>query len=85
MLNVLSNGINIGIEDEIWFKSLLTWSELEGELLDVKVNLNNRLLTYIEEDSEYSVLTPNSVILERDIKLQDDSPEEEEVSENWKK
>ena len=66
-------------------KSLLTWSELEGELLDVKVNLNNRLLTYIEEDSEYSVLTPNSVILERDIKLQDDSPEEEEVSENWKK
>ena len=66
-------------------KSLLTWSELEGELSDVKLNLNNRLLTYIEEDLEYSMLTLNSVILERDMKLPDDSPEEEEVSENWKK
>ena len=53
--------------------------------MDVKVNLNNQPLTYIEEDIEYLVLTPNSMILERDIKLPDDSPEEEEVSDNWKK
>ena len=64
---------------------MLTWSELEEILLDVKVNLNNQPLTYIEEDIEYLVLTPNSMILERDIKLPDDSPEEEEVSDNWKK
>ena len=31
------------------------------------------------------MLTPNSMILERDIKLPHDSPEEEEVSDNWKK
>ena len=66
-------------------KSLLTWSELEGVLLDIEVNLNNRPLTYIEEDIEYSVLTPNSMILRRNIKLPDDSPEEEEVSDNWSK
>ena len=66
-------------------KSLLTWLELEEVFLDVEVNLNNRPLTYIEEDLGYSVLTPNSTILGRDIKLPDDFPEEEEVSDNWKK
>ena len=29
------------------------------------------------------MLTSNSMILRRDIKLPDDSPEEEEVSDNW--
>ena len=66
-------------------KSLLTWSELEVVLLDVKVNLNNRSSTYIEEDLEHSVLTPNSMILRRDIKFSYYYPEEEEVSKNWKK
>ena len=54
-------------------------------ILDVEVNLNNRPLTYIEEDLGYSVLTPNSTILGRDIKLPDDSSEDKEVSDNWKK
>ena len=54
-------------------------------MLDVEVNLNNRPLTNIEEDLEYSVLTPKSIILGRDIKFPDDSPEEEEVSDSWKK
>ena len=31
------------------------------------------------------MLTPDSMILGRDIKLPDDSPKEEEVSNNWKK
>ena len=66
-------------------KSLLTRSELEEVLLDVEVNLNNRSLTYIEEDLECSVLTLNSMILGRDIKLPDDSSEDKEVSDNWKK
>ena len=34
-------------------------------MLDVEVNLNNRPLIYIEENLEYSVLTPNSMILGR--------------------
>ena len=66
-------------------KSLLTWLELEEVFLDVEVNLNNRPLTYIEEDLEYSLLTPNSMILGRNIKLPDYYPKEEEVSDNWKK
>ena len=66
-------------------KSLLTWSELEEALLHDERNLNNWLLTYIEEDLEYSVLIPKSMILGRDIKLPDDSPEKEKFSDNWKK
>ena len=34
-------------------------------MLDVEVNLNNQPLIYIEENLEYSVLTPNSMILGR--------------------
>ena len=64
---------------------MFTWSESEKVLLDIGVNLNNRPLTYIEEDLEYSVLTPNSVILGRDNKSPDNFTEEEEVSYNWKK
>ena len=64
---------------------MLKWSELEEVLLDIEVKLKNRPLTYIEEDLEYLVLTPNSVILGRGINLPDDSLEEEKVSDNWKK
>ena len=64
---------------------MLTWPELEEVLLDAEVNINNRPLTYIEEDLEYSMLRANSMILGRDIKLSDDSSEEEEVNDNWKK
>ena len=64
---------------------MLTYSELEEVLLDVEVNLNIRPLTYTDEDLEYSVLTPSSMILGRDIKLPKASPEKQEVSDNWKK
>ena len=42
--------------------SLLYWSELEEVLLDVETTLNNRPLTYLEEDIQYPVLTPNIMI-----------------------
>ena len=64
---------------------MLTWSNLEEVLLDVEVNLNNRPLTHIDEELEYSVLTRNTMILGRDIKLPDKSPVEDEVSGDWKK
>ena len=39
---------------QILYKSLgrtnLRWSKLDEVLLDVEINMNNRLLTYIEED-----------------------------------
>ena len=34
-------------------------------MLDVEVNLKNQPLIYIEENLDYSVLTPNSMILGR--------------------
>ena len=52
-------------------------------LRDVEINLNDRPLTYIDEDLENSVWIPNSMILGRDIKLPDDSPEDDDVSDNW--
>ena len=37
----------------------LTWSELQDVLLDVEVALNNRPLSYVEEDIQLPLLTPN--------------------------
>ena len=62
---------------------MITWPESEEVLRDVEINLNDRPLTYIDEDLENSVWIPNSMILGRDIKLPDDSPEDDDVSDNW--
>ena len=37
----------------------LAWSELQDVLLDVEVALNNRPLSYVEEDIQLPLLTPN--------------------------
>ena len=41
---------------------LLTWAELQDVLLDVEVTLNNRPLSYVEDDPQLPVLTPNSLL-----------------------
>ena len=41
-------------------KAKLTWAELEEVLLNIKIILNNRSLTYIEEEIDYLILIPNS-------------------------
>ena len=41
---------------------LLTWAELQDVLLDVEVTLNNRPLSYVEDDSQLPALTPNSLL-----------------------
>jgi hypothetical protein len=41
---------------------MLRWKELEEVLLDVEVTLNNRPLTYVEDDLQFPVLTPNSML-----------------------
>ena len=38
-------------------KATLSWRELEEVLLDIENTLNNRPLTYVEDDVEYPVLT----------------------------
>ena len=77
----------IGVIKQALYKLLrrtsLRWSELEEVLLDVEINMNNRPLTYIEEDIQCSILTPNSMILGRDTKMVDGNmieDEEEDLS-----
>ena len=43
-------------------KGCLTWTELGGVLLDVEVTLNNRPLSYIEDDPQFQILTPYSLM-----------------------
>ena len=45
----------------IW-KDCLTWEELAGVLLDIKIALNNRPLNYIEDDLQNPVL---SLVIQR--------------------
>ena len=56
----------IGLFKNAFYKSVgngtLKWSELEDVILDVEVALNNRPLTYLEDDIELPVLTPNSLL-----------------------
>ena len=40
----------------------LRWTELEEVLLDVEVALNSRPLSYVEDDVQFPVLTPNSLL-----------------------
>ena len=49
----------------------MTWAELEEVLLDIEITLNNRLLTNIEEETDYPILTPNSLILGSDVNFPD--------------
>ena len=69
------------------YKSLgrtsLRWSELEEVQLDFEINMNNRPLTYIEENIQCPILTRNSMILGRDTKMVDRNMiegEEEDLS-----
>ena len=41
------------------------WSVLAEVMLDAEIDMNNRHLTYIEEDMQYLVLTSKSMILGR--------------------
>lgn len=56
----------IGLAKRALYKSiggsLLTWAELQDILLDIDVSLNNRPLSYVEDDPQLPVLTPNSLL-----------------------
>ena len=48
--------------------------------------MNNRPLTYIEEDIQRPILTPNSMILGRDTKMVDGNMiEDDEEDLSWRK
>ena len=56
----------IGLFKRAFYKAIgnntLLWEELSEVVLDVEVALNNRPLSYIEDDVELPVLTPNSML-----------------------
>ena len=54
----------------------LTWRELQDVLLDVEVALNNRPLSYVEEDVQLPVLTPNMLQFSRPNLLPEDHNQE---------
>ena len=65
-------------------KAQLTLAELDEVLLNIEIILKNRPSTYIEEEIGYPILTPNSLILGRDVSFPDAAPHESE-SETIKK
>ncbi|KAK3730502.1 hypothetical protein QZH41_015700 [Actinostola sp. cb2023] len=40
----------------------LRWKELQEVLVDVEVTLNNRRLSYVEDDIQFLLLTPNTLL-----------------------
>ena len=40
----------------------LTYEELEEVILDVEVSLNGRPLSYVEDDEQFPILAPNSML-----------------------
>ena len=56
-------------------KSKLELHELAEVLTDIETTLNNRLLTYMEEDIEFPVLRPNSLVLGQQLIIPNEDPE----------
>ena len=49
----------------------VTISELEEIALEIEINLNNRPLTYVHNDIELLILTPNSLIYGHSVRQLD--------------
>lgn len=62
----------------------LTWSELEEVLLDAEINLNRHPVTYVEDNLQYPILPPNSMLLEIVTPRSEEYPDEDDES-NWKR
>jgi hypothetical protein len=56
----------IGVFKNAFRKSVgngnLSWTELEEVVLDIEITINNRPLSYVEDDVELPILTPNSIL-----------------------
>ena len=58
----------------------LTMEELQEVMLDIEINMNNRPLTYLDDDIQQPILTPNvllhgQIINIPDIELEEDNPD----------
>ena len=55
---------------------MLSWKELQEVLSDVELTLNNRPLSYVEDDVQLPVLTPNSMLFANSNVLPEWDPSE---------
>ena len=60
-------------------KAQLAWADLKEVLLDIATILNEGPLTYIEEEIDYPISTPNSLIRGHDVDFPDAAPHESEI------
>ena len=68
----------VGLVKRSLYKSIgnrfLLWKELEEVILDVEVSLNNRPLSYVEDDVQLQVLTPKTLLFGRSNVLPETEP-----------
>ena len=57
----------------------LAWSELEEVVLDVEITLNNRPLTYLEDDVQLPILTPHAMMFGQLNQLPEGDPDAIEI------
>ena len=70
MINLVKNALYKTVG-----KWKLEWHELADVLTDIETTLNNRPLTYMEEDIDFPVLIPNSLVLGRQLIIPNEDPE----------
>ena len=59
-------------------KSSLSWNELSEVILDTELTLNNRPLSYVEDDIDMPVLTPNTMMFGPNVVIPEEDPNDEE-------
>ena len=63
----------VAVIKEAFYKSVgggtLTWTELAEVILDVETQINRRPLTYVEDDVELPLLTPQTFLYQRSTQL----------------
>ena len=59
-------------------KSSLSWDELNEVVLDAEITLNNRPLSYVEDDIDMPVLTPNTMMFGPYVNVPESDPADEE-------
>ena len=72
----------IGLMKAAFYKTvgggLLVWNELSEVLLDIEVIINNRPLSYLEEDVQLPTLTPNTLLFFNSNNLRELQPYQQE-------
>ena len=72
----------IGLMKAAFYKTvgggILTWDELSEVLLDIEITINNRPLSYLEEDVQLPTLTPSTLLFLNSNYLPEEQPYHQE-------